>query len=73
LPFLKKEFPHLVKDYQQHYASRAFLPAAYRKRISSLMAALRKRHGFASREGRMEERPHRQYSAPDQIEQLALF
>jgi len=73
LPFLKKEFPHLVKDYEERYASRAFLPAPYRKRISNLMAALRKKHGFESRERRMDARLPRQYPAPDEVEQLALF
>ncbi len=71
LPFLEKEFPHLVEAYQQRYASRAFLPASYRKRISSLMAALRRKHGFQPREN--DAARQRRYPAPEQMEQLALF
>jgi len=72
LPFLEKEFPHLVENYRKRYASRAFLPASYRKRISSLMAALRRTHGFPAREEatRVYER---HYPLPEEAEQLALF
>jgi len=72
LPFLEHEFPRLVESYRKRYASRAFLPASYRKRISSLMAALRRKHGFAAREEatRIAER---QYPPADEIQQLALF
>jgi len=72
LPFLEKEFPHLVENYRKRYASRAFLPASYRKRISSLMAALRHKHGFPAREEatRIYER---HYPLPEEAQQLALF
>ena len=73
LPFLEKEFPHLVENYRKRYASRAFLPASYRKRISGLMAALRRKHGFAAREEatRIYER---HYPLPEEeAQQLALF
>jgi len=72
LPFLEKEFPNLVESYRKRYASRAFLPESYRKRISSLMAALRRKHGFAAREEatRIYER---QYPLPEEAQQLALF
>jgi len=72
LPFLEKEFPNLVESYKKRYASRAFLPEAYRKRISSLMAALRLKHGFAAREEatRIYER---HYPLPQEKQQLALF
>ena len=46
LPFLEKEFPHLVDSYQQRYKDRAFLPKAYRQRLSQLMARLRQKHGL---------------------------
>jgi DNA repair photolyase len=52
LPWLEKEFPHLVESFRQRYQSRAFLPQAYRKRISSLMAVLRRKHGFPTKEER---------------------
>jgi len=72
LPFLEKEFPHLVEGYRKRYASRAFLPEAYRRRISSLMATLRRKHGFPVREQatRIFER---QYPLPEEAQQLALF
>ncbi|MBV9087472.1 MAG: radical SAM protein, partial [Acidobacteriaceae bacterium] len=50
LPFLEKEFPHLAEDYRKRYASRAFLPNSYRKEISALMAQLKRKYRFASRE-----------------------
>src|SRR5271166_3051749 len=46
LPFLEKEFPHLVADYRKRYADRAFVSKAYSKRLSDLMASLRKKHGI---------------------------
>jgi DNA repair photolyase len=46
LPFLEKEFPHLVDSYQQRYKNRAFLPKAYGQRLSQLMARLRQKHGL---------------------------
>ena len=38
LPWLEKEFPHLVQNYRERYGERAYLGPAYRKRISQLMA-----------------------------------
>jgi DNA repair photolyase len=72
MPFLEEEFPHLVEAYKKRYASRAFLPACYRKRISSLMAALRRKHGFAQREEAMRSQ-ERHYPPAEETEQLALF
>jgi DNA repair photolyase len=46
LPFLEKEFPQLVDDYRKRYADKAFVSKAYAKRLSELMAALRKKHGI---------------------------
>src|SRR3989454_3500823 len=46
LPFLEKEFPHLVDSYQQRYKDRAFLPKAYGQRLSQLMARLRQKYGL---------------------------
>jgi DNA repair photolyase len=48
LPFLEQEFPHLVENYRARYASSAFLPPEYGKRISSLLAKLRKKHGMVA-------------------------
>lgn len=69
LPFLEKEFPQLVEGYKKRYSSRAFLPVSYRKRISSLMAALRRKHGFPSR----EESTASPYPPAEEAQQLALF
>ncbi len=73
LPFLEKEFPHLVEDYRRRYASRAFLPQAYRKQISGLMARLREKYGFGKREWAMEKKKPHAYPSGDDAEQLPLF
>ncbi|HEX6802708.1 MAG TPA: radical SAM protein [Terriglobales bacterium] len=48
LPFLREHFPHLVPDYERRFQDRAFLPAAYRKRISELMSKLRAKYKIRS-------------------------
>lgn len=68
LPFLEKEFPHLVESYRARYADKAFLSDAYRRRLQALMVKLRGKHGYPSREEHAD-RPQRVYPA----EQLALF
>ena len=70
LPFLEKEFPHLVGDYHKRYADRAFISKAYAKRLSELMSALRKKHGM-KRELEDRAPPSVNYRAEDV--QLALF
>ncbi len=69
LPFLQKEFPHLVESYRQRFQSRAFLPGTYRKRISELMATLRRKYHIVNAYERYAERSHP--LADDQ--QLSLF
>jgi DNA repair photolyase len=44
LPFLEQNFPHLVENYRQRYHDRAFLPSAYGKRLSQLVARLREKY-----------------------------
>ena len=44
LPFLREHFPQLVPSYEKRFAGRAFLPAAYRKRISALFTELRAKY-----------------------------
>jgi len=44
LPFLEENFPHLVEGYRQRYQDRAFLPPAYGKRLSQLIARLREKY-----------------------------
>lgn len=53
LPFLKEHFPKLVGEYEQRFKDRAFLPPAYRKRISELFGNLRKKCGI-EKESRWE-------------------
>ena len=70
LPFLEKEFPHLVEPYRQRFADRAFLPNAYRKRISELMAKLRNKYRIVNAYDRYSRETH---PAVESIEQLSLF
>ena len=49
LPFLEKEFPHLVEKYRARYGEKAFVSDPYRRRISELMRALRKKYGIGER------------------------
>jgi len=58
LPFLEKEFPHLVATYRQRFQERAFLPNSYRKRISQLMAKLRAKYRIVNAYERYSERTH---------------
>ncbi len=44
LPFLQRNFPHLVESYRHRYQDRAFLPPAYGKRLSQLVAQLREKY-----------------------------
>jgi DNA repair photolyase len=46
LPFVEKEFPHLVDEYKQRFASKAFVSSVYRRRISDLMTKLRSKYGI---------------------------
>jgi DNA repair photolyase len=44
LPFLQQNFPHLAKNYRERYQNRAFLPAAYAKRLSELVSRLKEKY-----------------------------
>ena len=69
LPFLEKEFPHLVEDYRKRFTSdRSFLSKAYSERISELMRGLRKKHGISKPFSSRSEIDY-----PPQEEQLQLF
>jgi DNA repair photolyase len=72
LPFLEQEFPHLVATYRERYESRAFLPPAYGKRLSQLMARLRLKYGIRTDYDRYSRRTHPVSEFFDD-EQLALF
>jgi DNA repair photolyase len=70
LPFLEQHFPTLVATYRKRYDRRAFLPPAYGKRLSQLMARLREKYGIGDGYGRRSRRSHARSVAG---EQLALF
>jgi DNA repair photolyase len=70
LPFLAKEFPHLVESYRQRYENRAFLPKPYARRISELMAKLRRKYGIVNAYERYNRREHPVSRKEDQ---LSLF
>ncbi len=70
LPFLEKEFPHLVDDYRKRFGERGFTSKAYHKRISDLMAQLRKKHGI-TRE--FSSRSHSSHPVQPEAEQMRLF
>src|SRR6266576_6784169 len=72
LPFLEKEFPHLVASYRERYEQRAFLPPAYGKRLSHLMARLRAKHGIRNEYDRYARRTQ-PVDPSDDKEQLSLF
>jgi len=72
LPFLEKEFPHLVESYRERYAQRAFLPPAFGKRLSQLMSRLRAKHGIHNTYERYARRAH-PLPPTETDEQLALF
>jgi DNA repair photolyase len=50
LPFLQQNFPHLADSYRQRYQDRAFLPPAYGKRLSQLIASLREKYKLTRRD-----------------------
>ena len=70
LPFLELNFPHLAENYRQRYRDRAFLPPAYGKRLSHLIARLREKYKITS-----ARRPAYATKWPVQAfdEQLSLF
>jgi DNA repair photolyase len=73
LPFLEQNFPDLAESYRQRYQGRAFLPAAYEKRLSQLIARLREKYKLT----RAHRRDHSAFATkwPVQAfdEQLSLF
>jgi DNA repair photolyase len=68
MPFLREHFPQLVPDYERRFKDRAFLPNAYRKRISELVSRLRAKYGIPSHSG--WSRPD---GAPAPAKQMNLF
>ncbi|HXY07166.1 MAG TPA: radical SAM protein [Terriglobales bacterium] len=72
LPFLEREFPHLVGSYQQRFKERAFLTKSYRQRLSQLMNRLRQKYGIRSHYDRYSERG-RTLRPPETQGQPSLF
>jgi DNA repair photolyase len=70
LPFLEQNFPHLAQNYRERYQDRAFLPPAYAKRLSQLIAHLREKYNITR-----ARRPAYATKWPVQAfdEQLSLF
>ena len=73
LPFLEQNFPHLADNYRQRYQDRAFVPPAYSKRLSELIARLREKYKLTRAHRR--ERSSFATKWPSQAfdEQLNLF
>src|SRR3954447_18079651 len=46
MPFLAEKFPELLKSYHERYAKNAYLPAAYKKQISTLVGKLKAKYGI---------------------------
>ena len=69
MPFLAEHFPALVESYKQRFANSAFLPAAYKKQISTLVRKFKSKHGIAEMRTISSATPPQQ----PREEQLALF
>jgi DNA repair photolyase len=72
MPFLRERFPHLANEYEQRFRTNAFLPDAYRQRISELMAALRRKYGLPAREDFMADSATQTVKSQGET-QLSLF
>lgn len=73
LPFVEQRFPHLLPLYRARYSSRAFLPAAYSRRISEVVKRYAAKHGLARERNLSREAASRERRAVIQNEQLDLF
>ena len=51
MPFLEREFPHLVKRYRKLYARSAYLRGEYPETVAHLMKDLRARYGLDGNRG----------------------
>jgi DNA repair photolyase len=70
MQWLQQEYPQLVDGYLQLYA-RKYAPAAYRKEVSSLIAAFKQKYGVVGqRFSEEDDKPHEQEKGPG--ETLAL-
>src|SRR6266568_3580565 len=51
MPFLEREFPHLVRRYRKLFGRSAYLSPEYKQGMQALVAGLRARYGLESRRG----------------------
>lgn len=73
LPFLEQNFPHLAESYRQRYQDRAFLPPAYAKRLSQLIARLREKYKITRADRRDRPAYATKWPAQGFDEQMNLF
>ncbi len=73
LPFLEQNFPHLIENYRQRYQNRAFLPPAYAKRLSQLIARLREKYKLTRADRRERSAFATKWPVQAFDEQLNLF
>jgi DNA repair photolyase len=71
LPFIEKEFPHLVEEYRSRYGERAYPTKAYGQRIKDLMKKLRQK--YAMHYNFAEKKRRGAVRAEQEEEQLDLF
>jgi DNA repair photolyase len=73
LPFITQNFPELADNYRRRYQDRAFLPPAYGKRLSQLIARFKQKYRLSHHDRR--DRPAYAAKWPVQAfeEQLELF
>jgi DNA repair photolyase len=73
LPFLEQNFPQLAENYRQRYRDRAFLPFAYSKRLSQLVAGLREKYEMTRAHRRERSAFATKWPGQGFDEQLKLF
>jgi len=73
LPFIEQNFADLAENYRQRYQDRAFLPAAYGKRLSQLIARLREKYKLTPAHRRERPAFATKWPVAEFDQQLSLF
>ena len=73
IPFLEQNFPHLAENYRQRYQDRAFLPPAYAKRLSELVARLKEKYNLTRAHRQQRSSFATKWPVQQFDEQLSLF
>ena len=73
LPFIEQNFPHLAENYRRRYQDRAFLPPAYGKRLSQLIARLREKYKLTRAHRHERSAFATKWPMQDLEQQLSLF